>query len=611
VSASPATQLEIGSPAEPNTAKRLFLSNLRAAQERATSLPMAERHRFAESLTFGVLAGLWQRATRSQRVRWVLRPPTYPLPKADDPTVPKLTAALSALPPDQASFLVGQLYTALLPKETRRKFGAYYTPPSLASRLLHLVDRSGLDWSKARVVDPACGGAAFLVSVAAKLLSASLAQTPLRKLEDLEARLTGFELDPFAAWISMALLDGALLDLTMSAGRPLHPIVTVCDALHFPPQHSGQFDLVVGNPPYGKITLSRETRTKFSDSLFGHANSYGLFTALAIQLAREGGLIAYVAPTSFLSGEYFKKLRSLLIRQAPPERLDFVSCREGTFDGVLQETLLAVFRRRPDATTSPPVSDATLEVDLNVLHVEETWQPARVESVGRVPLMTRPESPWHLPRRQGQVELVYRSSSMPFRLADYGFEIATGQLVWNRHKDQLRAELEPECYPILWAEAVRGEGQFAFQARRRGHLPYLKLKPGQAWLLNDKPCLLVQRTTAKEQKRRLIAAVIPDGFVLKYPAFLVENHLNMICASTPQPRVSLATLAALLNSDVLDEVLRCLNGSVAVSAYELASLPLPSPELMDCLQQRLRSGASKKEVEKQIASSYEVTLPSR
>jgi adenine-specific DNA-methyltransferase len=37
-------------------------------------------------------------------------------------------------------------------------------------------------------------------------------------------------------------------------------------------------------------------------------------------------------------------------------------------------------------------------------------------------------------------------------------------------------------------------------------------------------------------------------------------------------------LAVLLDSDPLDRLYRCLTGSVAVSAYELAALPLPPPE---------------------------------
>lgn len=46
------------------------------------------------------------------------------------------------------------------------------------------------------------------------------------------------------------------------------------------------------------------------------------------------------------------------------------------------------------------------------------------------------------------------------------------------------------------------------------------------------------------------------------------------------PKVSPAALTVLLNTDVVDQLFRCINGSVAVSAYELQALPLPPPEDM-------------------------------
>ena len=39
-------------------------------------------------------------------------------------------------------------------------------------------------------------------------------------------------------------------------------------------------------------------------------------------------------------------------------------------------------------------------------------------------------------------------------------------------------------------------------------------------------CILVQRTTAKEQARRLIAAELPSEFVHQHRGVVVENHLQ-------------------------------------------------------------------------------------
>ncbi|WP_227488366.1 hypothetical protein, partial [Brachybacterium subflavum] len=51
------------------------------------------------------------------------------------------------------------------------------------------------------------------------------------------------------------------------------------------------------------------------------------------------------------------------------------------------------------------------------------------------------------------------------------------------------------------------------------------------------------------------------------------------------PRVSPEVLAAFINSRAADQAFRCVSGSVAVSAYELEALPLPSPDALDHLQE--------------------------
>ena len=142
---------------------------------------------------------------------------------------------------------------------------------------------------------------------------------------------------------------------------------------------------------------------------------------------------------------------------------------------------------------------------------------------------------------------------------------------------------------MIWAESVRSDGVFEFRARKRNHQPYFEPKPSENWLVTDFPCVLLQRTTAKEQRRRLVAAELPASFIAEHRAVVVENHLNMVKPINGTPTVSPAALAKLLNSEVVDQLFRCINGSVAVSAYELEALPLPAPDAMkefECLVAR-------------------------
>jgi adenine-specific DNA-methyltransferase len=195
---------------------------------------------------------------------------------------------------------------------------------------------------------------------------------------------------------------------------------------------------------------------------------------------------------------------------------------------------------------------------------------------------------------------------MPHRLSSYGYGVSTGPLVWNRFKNQLRRDRDIGDYPIIWAESVTSAGNFEWRCEKRDHAPWFKLRrPKDDWLIVTQPCVLLQRTTAKEQPRRLIAAELSPSFIRRHGGVIVENHLNMVRAVARKPEVSAAAIAALLNCSTVDKAFRCISGSVAVSAFELEELPLPSPAVMTRLSGLVASGATREEIDACIASAYE------
>jgi len=173
--------------------------------------------------------------------------------------------AAAKLDATQAGYAVGGIYTGLLPRRFRAAHGAYYTPPALCERLLDLAEAAGVDWSSARVLDPACGGGAFLAPVARRMVEALGCRLPAAVLSDIQGRLAGFELDPFAAWMSQVFLDATLVELCDGPDIRSEPVVQVCDSLarHEP---QDRFDLVIGNPPYGRVKLSPELRAAYQRS---------------------------------------------------------------------------------------------------------------------------------------------------------------------------------------------------------------------------------------------------------------------------------------------------------------------------------------------------------
>ena len=273
---------------------------------------------------------------------------------------------------------------SMLPGEYRSAYGIYYTPAFLVHRLIEQATLAGIDWTCARILDPACGGGAFLAPVARQMVEELRDCSPRILVENIASRLCGYELDPFGAWLSQVTVDAILLPITYQAKKRLPVIVTVCDSLRKDALRE-TFDLVIGNPPYGRIQLNSATRDMYQRSLYGHANLYGLFTDLALRYAKSGGVIAYVTPTSFLAGEYFKKLRSLLACEAPPVSIDFIAARKGIFEDVLQETLLATYRR----------GAAPGNVDVHEISLCD-GPNSEVKSAGSVALPEIPSKPWLL-----------------------------------------------------------------------------------------------------------------------------------------------------------------------------------------------------------------------
>ncbi len=492
-----------------------------------------------------------------------------------------------------AAFQIGELYTRLLPKEYRSSQGIYFTPPSLTSRLLENAELAGADWAASSVIDPACGGGAFLAPVALRMKEAlrEKGYSPVEIIEHVSCSLAGQEIDPFSAWLSQVFVDLVLLQECVIAKRKMSVLVKVVDSLTEPVTRT--FDLVVGNPPYSKVKLTDEIRAQFSRSLYGHVNLYGLFTDKALSLLSQNGVLAYVTPTSFLSGQYFKRLRLLLSSETVPVCMDFVEARSGVFDSVLQETLLTVFRK-----SSAPVLARSASVSImgnDFVQIVEN---------GQFSIKMDDSAPWVIPRSRQQADILENVVENYSRLKDYGYKVSTGPLVWNRHKDQIVERPQKKTLPLIWAESVMPNGSFQLRSERKTHKPWFRINGKKDnWLVVNTPCLLIQRTTAKEQKTRLNAAELPVSLIRKYGGVVIENHLNMV-RPIGNTSISLQTLAVILRSRIVDHLFRAMNGSVAVSAYELEALPLPPVEQVTRIQGAIENGVDTNAVEQMIKDAY-------
>ena len=563
---------------------------------RSLSAQVGERHRldFARSITEAVVDACW--IANGIKASRPAAPGASRVPLSSEASelAARLGTRAAESDPTQAAYLIGCVYTSALPDGHRSSHGIFYTPPVLVEHLLQMAEQAAVNWQTCRVLDPACGGGAFLIGAAFRILASMKGTEPALILQQLGARLRGFDIDPFGCWLAQVMLEMGLKDLTSGTGRPLPMLVEMRDSLRLKEEEFGRYDLVIGNPPYGRISLSAEDRRHFRRSVYGHANLYGLFTDASLHWVKSTGVVGFVTPTSMVSGLYYKSLRELLAHEAPPLAVNFVVERDGVFADVLQETMLATYRK----------GGVALHGRVGFITVGSGGD-ARLRMAGAFALPKRASAPWLLPRVPEQARLVRRLRAMPHRLANYGYGVSTGPLVWNRHKSQFRTKSGPDTLPVIWAESVTSDGRFFWRSEKRSHAPWFApKKPKDDWLIVTRQCVLLQRTTAKEQARRLIAAELPQDFIEKHGGVVIENHLNMVRAKTSEPAVPPAVIAALLNSQAADAAFRCINGSVAVSAFELEELPLPAPSAMTKITQLIARRAPRTSVEAAISAAY-------
>jgi adenine-specific DNA-methyltransferase len=477
-------------------------------------------------------------------------------------------------------YAISSAYALLIGHDRRKNLSAYFTPPSLAAAATRAAQQFLAGSNDAAVLDPACGGGSFLVPIARLLVNAELGRgATLRRACELSlSRLRGIEIDPGLATLSERLLKGMLRREHGFKGRHIPKVVRRGDSLSL--ELRDRYDLVVGNPPYGKIGRAAGTTLGAMGGLAnlgGHTNLYGLFLLRALDWLRPGGGLVFILPTSFVAGPYFSGLRQEILSRAEVVRIDLHEQREDLFVDAVQDVCLLVLRRRKAATRLSLVARETYELG----YIDEAG-----DHHGLGVAEARPDGePWTLPVH-GRIGTIPDNplgiaADDTFVLADYGYRIRVGKVVPTRERERLRAKPIKTSLPLVWASDVRPDGTFVFGGGQRTKMsawydPPTGVEIGYATRGRS---VLVQRTSNRDQRRRLNAAVVAPEFLRKHSkrGFVAENHVIVLEVTSEPPAVEPQVLTALLNSDPINQRFSAVSGSFSVSAKLLARFALPDP----------------------------------
>jgi adenine-specific DNA-methyltransferase len=485
---------------------------------------------------------------------------------------------------------LGQAYVQTVSPESRAQHGQHYTPADLAD-YLWTQTRASLGWNSddhrlhGLLRDPAAGAGALLLPPLREHLRAAISDDAVFTLNALPQLVEGIEQDSVAAWVASVVLAAEMLPtfarIPESNRRPLPALVRQGDGLD---PNLEPASVVLMNPPYGRVTLDPMTRERFAHSVYGHVNIYGLFMAEGARNLTLDGVLGALVPTSFAAGLYQHRLRGYLSEQAPLRSVAFVTDRSGTFSGVLQETCLAVFQRRRQRKT------IVSRINGHIEPVASITPP-------------RGQGPWLIPRDPADAAIAAAATRLPLTLSAAGYHASTGPLVWNRRREDIHDRPSPSRRVIVWGADIDG-GEIRRNAVR-DHQRYLTLhgdRDADIMTLSE-PAVLVQRTTAPEQTRRLIPAELTAEKLEQFGgSVVIENHVNVLRPTMLLPMLSPSAVSRVLSTRTLDRVMRCLSGTVAVSSYELGALPLPSAEILSSWETLVGE-----ELEAAVAKAYRLS----
>ena len=523
----------------------------------------------------GTLLGLWCKAAFPGLPKASL---PYSKVLAAEPATLAFVAVLGQLSFLEATYWLSSSYAIRANENYRKKLAMFFTPASLTKGLLDDLAEQGVDYSRQSFMDPACGGAAFLAPIALRMRTALRARgfTALKVLKHVEKHLYGCDVDKTLCELSKHFLCMALHAEIQKTGYIPSFNVRAANSLTSLPSRFGTIDVVVCNPPYRKMTAEElePLFNKYADVIEGQPNLYALFVALCVKLLKPDGTCALVTPTSFLSGQYFSRLRVFLMTQTKVLRIGMVGDRLGVFIDVEQETALTLVRREQ-------ISHApTAETEVSVVSSDGNYV-----DVGRC-VLPNSGAAWPIPRTEGDVALLRRAAKSHASLADYGYTARIGAFVWNRDtrttyasaKGAARARGDT-AVPLLWSSDIASDGSLKFTGAPKANKErcFVNLGARDHRSIVRRPSVVLQRVTSNEQPRRLVAAAVPKWLYDKYGGFVGENHTVILEQVSRDATLTPKQLAQLLGTPTVDRYFRCISGATNVSAFELNQLRLPDP----------------------------------
>lgn len=453
--------------------------------------------------------------------------------------------------------------------EQKSQLGQFFTPAPVAAFMASLF-RSVK--GAVRVLDPGAGTGSLTAAFVQNILeNAKRVTSVTTDLYEIDTGLT--------PWLDRVLNDCQAACAAKSIGFSSNLftedfIKSGSEILH----HEGgllsgkpvqRYTHCIMNPPYKKIRSNSDHRLWLRQAGIETVNLYSGFLAIAIKLLEQNGELVAIVPRSFCNGPYFKPFRQLLLGSMALKHIHVFEARDRAFkeDNVLQENIIfhAVKGGAEDKVVITSSHDQTFE---GMTHREVNYD--------KVIKPSDPDKFIYIAPSDFDQSIVDHISVFKHTLDRLGIDVCTGQIVDFRLKEDIRIEPESGAYPLIYPGHF--SGHYIEWPRQQNGVKanaIFESSKNKHWLMPNGWYVLTRRFSAKEEKRRIVAAVNDPGRIgTEKIAF--ENHLNVFHQNGKglDPLIAKG-LALYLNSSLADQYFRLFSGHTQVNAADLRAMHYP------------------------------------
>lgn len=442
------------------------------------------------------------------------------------------------------------------------KLGQFFTPAQAAiliASLPRLPDRG-----ECRVLDPGAGSG---------MLSAALVSRILTEKPDLAVNLVAVECDgrilPYlhetleackvasVGRLTFEIIEGDFIMMATGLGAD---------------SRLEDYDLIIQNPPYGKLALHSPHRTALRRTGLDAPNMYAAFLALGTAALRQNGQLVAITPRSFCNGPYFGVFRSNLLDQIALDKVHVFESRSTVFadTGVLQENVIL----------SGTKNGSRGSVTISVSKGHEDNVSCRTVPYSEVVHEGDSNRFIRIMADEEDLKISEAMATLPCTLEELEIEVSTGRVVDFRSRDSLLIEESFDAYPLIYPGNLRGGGfNWPRKDIRKAQWFTPKNSKDRELLVPEGWYCVVKRFSAKEERRRIVASAWSPIEIPGPIAF--ENHLNIFHENGKGLDEETARgLTLWLNSSLVDRFFRIFSGHTQVNATDLRSMRYPTRDFL-------------------------------